>query len=167
MEPSDKKGLIIFFIVVLGGITLWNGNEIGDFQNSDRTDLVLLPFLYIASLITILILIRRRIKGPNFKYRIFTIVCVSMIAGLPTFVISGAIKYVDYYTTNKKWTPLKGVIIGKHGTPGGRSHPIYTYSVKSIDTIYRFSSVFDYPVGQELHLRLCNTNLGITVAKMD
>jgi hypothetical protein len=146
---------------------LWNGNEIGDFQSSDRTDIVLLPLLYMRSLIAIFIPIRRRIKGQNLKYRIFTIICVAMIAGLPTFVVSGAIKYVDYYTTNKTWKVLKGVITGKHVTPGRRSHSIYTYSIKTVDTIYRFSSVFRYSLGQELHLKICNTNLGITVAKID
>lgn len=149
MKPPNIKALLIFITIAVLCILLIDGNEIGDFHNSNKTGLILLPLLYIGSIVGLFLLIRKKIKGQNFKYRFFTIICVMLLAVLPMGLIAGAIKYMDYYTTNKKWRLFKGFIIEKSQSNYQRSHTIYYYSIKSSDTTTKFSSRFNYPIGQE------------------
>ena len=141
-----------------------NGNKIGHFRNDDRTDSILLPFLYLCSLAIFYSLLKGGVTLENTKQRVMGIVSILILALLPMFLIAGAVKYADYYTTNKKWKTFKGAIISKSQHGGGRSGPIYYYLIKNADTSLELSSGLSYEVGQTLKLKLCVTNLGITVA---
>ncbi|MEX6689343.1 hypothetical protein QTN47_17675 [Danxiaibacter flavus] len=164
MESSGKKEIIIFTIAAIVLMILLHGNELDDFQNSNDTDAFLLPILYFCSAVPVFIFIGKRIKNLTVKDKVFMTIILMMITLLPMYLLSGLIKYVDYYTTNKQWKLIKASIVNKSSTGGGRSHTVYTYTIKSGDSLITLYSPLSYPVGQNLHLKICKTNLGITVA---
>ncbi len=165
MKLSEKKAAVIFIVVVIGLLILLHGNEIGEFQNTDKADAKLYPILYVACLIPILLFFRviELLKTLNIKEKILTALIFLVIPLFPMYLLSGVCKWVDYYTTNKHWRLVEVTIINKIEFHGSRSPTNYLYTVKTKDTTIDLSTTLKFPVGKVLYLKLCKTNLGMII----
>ncbi len=137
-----------------------------EFHNSEKVDAFLWPVLYICSLTILLILlpIKKILKEESLKEKIKITVIIVLLSCFPMFLLSGLIKYIDYYTTDKKWELINASIIKKRETRGSRGPTTYYYTINTDDTTIELSSNHNYPVGQKLDLEICRTNLGVVVA---
>jgi hypothetical protein len=108
-------------------------------------------------------MVRKIIKQQKGSRKIFFIVVMLILNSITMLFISGIIKFVDYYTTNKSWKHVDVIIIEMRRVSSGR-HQEHTYTVKSKDTTLELSSTLYRHVGQQLSLEICKTNLGVVVA---
>lgn len=166
MKSSDIKETIIILLLFLSMFVLMHGNEMDEFHNSEKLDAFLWPVLYICSVTILLIIlpIKKILKKESLKEKIKITVIIVVLSCFPMFFVSGLIKYIDYYTTDKKWELIDAYIIKKRETHGSRGPTTYYYTIKTADTTIELSSNHKYPVGQKLDLEICRTNLGVVIA---
>jgi len=166
MKSSGIKETIIILLFFVSMLVLMHGNKMDEFHNSEKADAFLWPVLYVCSLAVLLMLlpIKKILKEETLKEKIKMTVVIVVLSCFPMFFLSGLIKYIDYYTTDKKWKPISASIISKEKRGGGRGSPTYYYMINTEDTTIELSSKHNYPVGQKLDLEICRTNLGVVVA---
>ncbi len=164
LTAKDKKELIIIGLAFLTYLILLHGNELGQFRNTDKADATIEPVLYIVCLAPIILFFRKGFNELTLKLKIFVIICSMVVALLPMFLLAGLGKYIDYYTTNKEWKIENVTIINKSSSGGGRGGTTYLYTVKIGDSTLKLSSQLNCNVEEELHLKMCKTNLGMIIA---
>ena len=142
-----------------------HGNEIGLLHNTNKADAILGPVLYVACLIFILLFFRviKFLKTLNIKEKLWNALLFLVLALFPMYLLLGVCKWVDYYTTDKHWRPVKATVINKQESYGGRGTTNYLYTVTTEDSTIRLSTTLRFPLEKVMYLKLCKTNLGMII----
>lgn len=126
---------------------------------------MLAPVLYVICLIFIVrfFSLKEFFKTLTVKEKLWNALAFLLLAGLPMYVLLGASKWVDYYTTDKHWRVVKATIINIPWSSSHRGTTDYLYTVKTGDSTIELSTTLRFPPGKVMYLKLCKTNLGMII----